>query len=326
MKNGTVRFGVVGLGMGRNHAKTIATNTERAELVAVCDLDEERVQGTAEELECEALTDYSALLGRGDIDAVFIGTPSGLHGEMAIQAARAGKHVITDKPMEITVERCEEVTREAKKAGVTFGVYFQHRFAQANRTIKRAIDEGEFGKLLVGEMRLKWFRKQEYYDGGGWRGTWAMDGGGALMNQSVHFVDLLVWFFGKPKAVTGMTDALNHKIETEDTGLAVVRFENGALATVLGTTCSVPSLGTEMAVHGQNASVLLHDDKVVRWETAEGPREHEVDPPYHPIQDFVDAVVEGRPPMVPGDEGVKSVQLITAVYESARTGRTVEIP
>jgi len=323
----SVRFGVVGLGMGRHHAKAIAS-TENAQLVAVVDKVEEKAKEVAEELEVDWYTDYRCLLDRDDVDAVMICTPSGMHGEMATQAAEAGKHVLTDKPMEITLEKADAMIEAAERAGVKLGVYFQHRFAQSNRSIKRFLDEGKLGKVFLGELRLKWFRTQEYYDLGGWRGTWAMDGGGSAMNQGVHYIDILRWFMGPVDVVYGRAVAAAHKIETEDLTVSTLVFKSGALGSIITTTSAYPTpYGTTIEIYGTEGSIITEEDNVKVWHTlSEGEIEHEADGfPTNPIEDFVDAILNDREPLVNGYEGRKSIEVVTAIYESSRLGEPVKV-
>ncbi|HHW10713.1 MAG TPA: Gfo/Idh/MocA family oxidoreductase [Firmicutes bacterium] len=255
-----------------------------------------------------------------------------------------------EKPLDIKTAKIDAALEACKKYGVKLGGIFQNRLNPASKAIKAAIDNGEVGRLYLGNIQVKWWRSQEYYDRGGWRGTWEMDGGGSLMNQSVHTIDLFQWFMGPVKSVYAKTAIYAHKIETEDAGLALVTFKNGALGTIIGTTAAYPGLDTTVQIHGENGSIYMQDGKIRVWRLR-GEREAEVeremierfsgkaagsgassDPEAiattghaGQVQDMVDAILEDRDPVVPGAEARHAVQIIEAIYESARTGREVEL-
>ncbi|MFH1708126.1 MAG: Gfo/Idh/MocA family oxidoreductase [Planctomycetota bacterium] len=231
----TVKFGVVGLGMGYVRAKLIK-DTPGAQLTAVCDLNENRACKVASELGCRAFTSYDAMLADGGIDVAYIVTPSGAHLEMAAQAAAAGKHIVTTKPMEVTVDRSRQMIDVCREHKVQFIVDFQMRYEAPLQQWKAAIDAGELGKVVFGEARCKWWRSQAYYDAGGWRGTWKMDGGGSVANQGIHLVDLLIWLLGEPTILAVRAGVFNHTIETEDLTIALLETPNGSPSTILTTT------------------------------------------------------------------------------------------
>lgn len=284
------------------------------------------------------------------VDAVIITTPSGAHRDPALIAARAGKHVVVEKPLEITGARCQDIIEACDAAGVKLCTIFPSRFGDANATLKAAVDAGKFGRLTLGETTCKWWRTQAYYDEGGWKGTQALDGGGALMNQAIHNVDLLLWMMGDATHVSGFTATLAHeRIEVEDTAVAVIRFKSGALGVIQATTSVHPGYPKTIAVHGDRGSAVIEQEDVMRWDftpaTADDARVKErfaakagasggaADPKAisheghrRQLADFVDAVQQNRVPKVDGREGKRAVDLICAVYESARTGRTVALP
>ncbi|HHY98288.1 MAG TPA: Gfo/Idh/MocA family oxidoreductase [Firmicutes bacterium] len=348
VKPDTVGYAVIGLGIGKLHAKC-ASQAENCKLVAVCDIDEARLHSVAEELGCEAYTDYKKMLERDDIDVVSVCTPSGMHADIAIDVASAGKHVFCEKPLDIKLERIDAMIRACRENGVMLGAVFQNRMAPANRKIRETVASGRLGRLITGNAQVKWYRTQEYYDAGGWRGTWAMDGGGSLMNQSIHTIDLFQWFMGPVKSVFAKTGIFAHKIETEDLGVALVTFKNGAVGTIIGTTCAYPGLDTTVQIHGENGSIYMTNNRIVTWRI-KGEREKEeeqevlsqygtgggasgsADPGgigsnlhFIQIQDMVNAIREGRRPMIMGEEGRDAVRIILAIYESARTGREIEL-
>src|SRR3954462_5794058 len=223
----TYGFGIVGCGMISSfHAKAIA-DVRGAKLVACFDTRETSAEKFAADYGCKAYTDLNAMLADPKVSIVTIATPSGAHMDPAVAAARAGKHVIVEKPLEITLNKCDRMIDACKKAGVQLGAVFPSRFHDSSVKIKKAIDGGRFGRLTLGDSYVKWFRTQQYYDSGAWRGTWALDGGGALMNQAIHSVDLLTWLMGPAVEVSAYTATLAHqRIEVEDVAVANVKFAN----------------------------------------------------------------------------------------------------
>ena len=318
-----IGFGVVGLGMGADRCRMIA-ETEGARLVAIADLDESRWSRVTDEYEVDCYHEYSELLGQDDIDVVMIMTPSGLHGDMAIEAAKAGKHVITTKPIDISLEKADRVIEACAAAKVKLAVDFESRYREDNLKIYDAIRKRKFGKLILGEARLKWYRSDDYYEG--WHGTWKLDGGGALINQTVHQIDLLQWFMGAVDRVWGQTGTMTHEIETEDLGMAMLKFKNGAMGTILGTTTYTDSLPPKIEIHGDKGAVITEGNQVSFWKVegddGEGPTPNG---PRNTIEDMVGAIHEDRPPRVDGHEGKKSLEIIKAIYKSAEIGRPVEL-
>ena len=219
-----LKMGVVGMGIGGAHGAKIH-QSDAGELVAICEADPKkltwRLETYAKEIDCHprGYRDCDEMLAKEALDGVVISTPSGTHHELAAVAARHRVHMLIDKPLDVSLEHIDAIDRAVADAGVLCGVNYQQRFMPGNAAVKRALDAGEFGRPLMIDVRMKWFRDQAYYDRGGWRGTWAMDGGGSLMNQGAHPMDLLVWFAGRPKKVRGDFAALNHAIETEDLSL-----------------------------------------------------------------------------------------------------------
>jgi len=326
-----VRFGIVGLGVGRTRAKMVL-EAEGAELVSVCDLQEEKARAFAEDAGCEWTTSLDGLLAREDIDVVGIFSSSGTHCELAIRSIGAGKHTFTTKPMDIRVEQCDAAIDAARDAGVVLAVDFGNRYLEINRQIKSALDSGKLGKILLGDVRMKWLREQSYYDGGfppGWRSRRETEGG-SIANQGVHFVDLVCWFLGPVKEVYGRSATVGHNIETEDLTIAHLTFQSGAWGLIETTTTSYPNLGTTVEICGTEGSIVWRDKGIEMFRTRE---EDEVDPadftvpegPENIIEDMVSVLAHGTAPAVTGEEGRKSVQIIEAAYESSRTGKPVAI-
>jgi UDP-N-acetyl-2-amino-2-deoxyglucuronate dehydrogenase len=346
-----IGFAIVGCGMiARFHARALAEIPD-ARLAALVSRHEANARALAEQLnlDCVLATDLNAVLARPDVQAVIITTPSGAHLDSALAAARAGKHVVVEKPLEISSERCDQIIRECERHGVKLCTIFPSRFGDANRALKEAIDAGRFGRLTLGETTCKWWRPQSYYDEGGWKGTKALDGGGALMNQAIHNVDLLLWMMGDVTHVSGFTATLAHeRIEVEDTAVACLRFANGALGVIEATTSVHPGLPKTIAVHGDRGTVVIEQDDVLRWElTPEMPADRALKERFaqktgasggssnpaaishvghaRQLADFVRAIRSNTAPLVDGREGRKAVAVIEAIYRSAATGRAVTI-
>jgi predicted dehydrogenase len=269
--------------------------------------------------------------------------------EAAVAAAQAGKHVVVEKPLEISLDRCDRIINACDRQRVQLCTIFPSRFADANQTLKRAVEAGRFGRLTLGETTCKWWRPQSYYDEGGWKGTKALDGGGAMMNQAIHNVDLLSWIMGPVAHVSAFTATLAHeRIEVEDTAVACLRFRHGALGVIQATTSIYPGLPKTIAVHGDKGSAVVEQEDVLRWdftpETAEdrdirqrfaqkvgasggSSNPAAISHEYHRRQlaDFLQAIDTGRPALVDGREGRRAVEIILAIYRAAETGRTVEL-
>lgn len=323
-----IGFAVVGLGMGRNRAQQVA-ETKGAELCVVVDLNEELARQVGAEMGCSWCARLEDALGRGDVDVVLVMTPSGLHAQIGVEALRAGKHVITTKPMDVSTKACDELIAAADAGGLLLGVDYQSRYVANNYRVAEALKQGLLGKPILGEVRFKWFRSQEYFEhGGGWRGTWAMDGGGSLANQGSHLIDLLLWFMGVPKTVYGETAIMNHDIETEDIGQAILNFESGAKGGILGTTTFPASPYFSAEVHGSEGGVLL--DAVLSGEMrvfGDGLEEKLLavpNPLTNIVEDVVSALETGTALRVDGREGRRTVALLENIYRSARAGKVVD--
>ncbi|HID95682.1 MAG TPA: Gfo/Idh/MocA family oxidoreductase [Candidatus Latescibacteria bacterium] len=325
MNEEEIGIGVIGLGMGANRCEMVC-HTQGARLVAVADINAERAERIANKHNVEWYTDYHCLLERDDVDVVYIMTPSGLHEEMSVEAAKAGKHVIVTKPIEVTLEKADRMIDECTKKGVKLAVDFEQRYVADNVKIWRAIREGKLGKLILGEVRMKWYRSQEYYEG--WHGTWELDGGGSLINQTIHWIDLLQWFMGPVETVFGHTGVFAHKIETEDLGAAILTFRNGAVGTILGTTTYHTDSPPRIEIHGDRGSISTSNNRIELWEFTDGyqPEEIPEGSPQNVVEDMVSALKEDRNPRVSGREGRKSLEIVLAIYRSARTKKVVKLP
>ena len=345
-----IGFGIIGCGMISSfHARAIC-DVRGAKTVACFDTVPAAAERLAAETGCRAYTNLDQMLADPDVEIVTIGTPSGAHMEPAVAAARAGKHVIVEKPLEITLRRCDRIIDECRKAGVLLSTIFPSRFHESSVELKRAVDEGRFGRLTVGDAFVKWYRTQQYYDSGKWRGTWELDGGGALMNQAIHSVDLLTWLMGPVAEVRADMGLLAHeRIAVEDVVMAVVRFANGARGVIEASTAIYPGYLKRIEIHGSEGSAMMEEESFVKWDfSKKKPRDAAVlkkmaektstgggaaDPKaigHHgharQFQNVVDAVRKGGQPAIDGPEGRRSVEIILAIYKSAETGRAVQLP
>jgi UDP-N-acetyl-2-amino-2-deoxyglucuronate dehydrogenase len=345
-------FAIVGCGMiARFHARALAAipGTRIAALVSRTKANGEALLEELNLTPIPIVATVEEVVKLPGVDAVIITTPSGAHLEPAAVAAAAGKHVVVEKPLEITEARCDRIIEACDQHKVKLCTIFPSRFAESSATLKNAVEENRFGRLTLGETTCKWWRTQAYYDDGGWKGTQALDGGGALMNQAIHSVDLLLWMMGDAASVVGFTATLAHeRIEVEDTAVAAIRFKNGALGVIQATTSVHPGYPKTIAIHGDKGSAVIEQEDVLRWDfTPALPSDDEVkarfaakvgasggaaDPKAisfeghrRQLADFVEAIAENRAPAVDGREGRKAVALIRAIYESNRTGRVVEL-
>ena len=344
-------FAIVGCGMiARFHARALqdVPGTRLAALVSRNQANAQKVMDSVS-ASCDVYPDVQPVLARKDVDVVIVTTPSGAHMEPAVAAAQAGKHVVVEKPLEVTLERCDRIIDACDKNRVKLCTIFPSRFGDANQALKSAVQAGRFGRLTLGETTCKWWRPQSYFDEGGWKGTKPLDGGGALMNQAIHNVDLLSWMMGPVSHIMGLTATLAHeRIEVEDTAVACLRFKNGALGVIQATTSVYPGLPKTIAIHGDKGSAVIEQDDLVRWElTPETDEDKHIRERFaqktgasggssnpaaishvghaRQLADFVQAIETGRPPLVDGREGRRAVEIVLAIYRSAASGRVVEL-
>ncbi len=345
-----LKFGIIGCGaIGRCHANVI-TSIDFLELTAVCDTNPIAAAGFAAEFNCKDYTDTDAFLA-ADMDAIAICLPPALHCEIVLKAAAAGKHILCEKPLAIEIDDAKQMIACCKQHHVSLGVIFQHRYDEAAIAIMQSIARGDIGRILWASTHCILYRAEEYYTATKWH---ADAGSGALLNQSIHYIDLLLAMMGKAVSVNGKClNRLNfanisHAADgsdvpgTEDVGLAIVGFEDGAHAVIEGTTTSYPGLYTELSIYGENGTFIIRNDKLFAYELKSGPREEfdrlldpsaiytrfrdaSVDTASHRAQylDFCDAIFSGKEPAVNGTEALKSLELIHAIYSSSRSGETV---
>jgi len=326
-----VRFAIMGLGRGRGAAKQVAA-ADGATLACVCDLQEDKAKEQAEEYGCDWTTDYKEMFARDDIDVIGVYTPSGTHCDYAIEAIQAGKHAFVTKPMDILVEKCNAAIQAAKDAGKILAVDFGNRYSKENQQLKAAIDQGVIGQIFLGDVKMKWWREQSYYNGGfpaGWRSRKETEGG-SMANQGVHFVDLIYWLLGPVKEVYGRSATMTHDIETEDITIAQLTFQSGAWGLITTTTSSYPNLGTVVEISGTKGTVRWNQrggvEVITKEEESVDLSRFEVpDAPADIAEDMVSAITKGTPPVVSGEEGRKSVEIFCAAYASAQSGSPVAI-
>jgi len=343
---GKLGFGFIGAGaIAHFHARAVA-ESRGGRGIGVAS----RSRGTAQKFAAEhglgfATDNVQELLRQPGLDAVCITTPSALHLEPALAAIRAGKHLMIEKPLDSTVEGTDHILREAEKNGVRVGSIFQARFGDPARRVKAAIDAGRFGRLVLASCYVKWNRTTEYYTG--WKGRLSEDGGGVIINQAIHGVDLLQWFAGMPVEVFAWSTQRVHKIESEDTCVAALKFASGAFGAIEGTTATWPGWSRRIEICGEHGAVSLEDDHIARWDFARSEPEDEavrnaprdaalgsgagsaggisIAGHLFQIRDFVEAVRQRRAPAIDGREGRKAVALVHAIYESAKRGTMVAV-
>jgi len=340
----TLGIGIVGAGViGNVHAGALE-DVDGTRVVAVAEPREDAGRELARRTGATWYPTYEELLDNPDVDLVILATPSGLHSEQAVLAARAGKHIVTEKPMAITPEGLDRMIEAVEASDIEMAVIFQNRLSADVVKVKRAVEAGMIGKPIIGNAFVHWHRTQDYYNAnGGWRGTWAMDGGGALMNQSIHTIDLVQWIMGGVSAVSANTATLTHDIETEDTASASVTFRSGAIGSIQGTTSAGKDWPVRVEIVGTGGRAVLEGGSLTAWEgdselTDEilTPTDREFVAGWTPDEPFggahrrqlkliVKSLRDGETPPVPGREARKAVDVILAIYESARTGGRVAV-
>jgi len=350
MSNKKLGFGIVGCGVIAPWHISGIEAARGAKLIAVCDDEEKKAKKLGQGKKVDYYTSLNKMLKRPDLDVVSLCTPSSLHPAQAVAAARAGKHIITEKPMAISLKQADRMIKVAKEKKVKLACIFQRRVTEPFLSIKKALEKQPLGKLLLGDCYLKYYRSQAYYDSAGWRGTWEFDGGGALMNQGIHMIDLLQWYMGPVDTIYGYAETLARKIEVEDTCVAVLKFKNGAIGVIEGTTSVFPpDIPHRIEIHGEKGSILIGGEGIERWITG-GPDGKPIDKLKSKketkktkqaitsptsiatlghqiqVQDMVKAIKENREPIVSGEEGKKSLEIILGIYKSSKSGKPVKLP
>jgi UDP-N-acetyl-2-amino-2-deoxyglucuronate dehydrogenase len=349
METKKIGFAIIGTGaIAGIHATAIAA-IENAQLIGVYNRSKSKAQAFADEYDCAAYDSIDDLFQSPNLTIVCICTPSGAHLEPALQSIAAGKHCLIEKPLEVTLEKSDQIIAAAKANNVTVAVVYPSRFYDVSRELKNAIDNQRFGNMVLGSAYVKWSRTEAYYQSADWRGTWALDGGGALMNQAIHSVDMLQWCMGPIVSVQAFTTNARHKnIEVEDTAIAVLKFANGALGTIECSTATYPGVLRRMEIMGTAGTVVLEDNDVVKWQfeheqaddatiisnfspngTAKGGASDPLSINYlghqRQMEDLIQAIETGQKPLIDAEEGRRSVAIVLAIYESARTGKLIQL-
>ncbi len=337
-----IKFAIVGTGsIAPIHVQAISS-IEDAEVVAIVGNSAAKAQELADKYNCDWYNGYQEMLKRTDINAVAICTPNGLHAELGLQAALAGKHVIIEKPIDISLEKADVLINTCQAQGVKLGVIFQRRYSQGVMELKKLLDQGKLGKLIFGGCYIKLYRSQAYYDSGIWRGTWAMDGGGVLMNQGIHYIDMLQFLAGSVAEVTGHCGTFGHTgLEVEDTASASIKFQSGALGVIEGTTCAYPGLVSRVDIYGTEGSAVIENDVLTfvqlqsgyEYRAGSSTDNAGVSSPdiscechQRQYQEIVTAIRQNRQLSIDGVEGRKALEIILAIYKSAYTDSRVALP
>lgn len=344
-----IRFGIVGCGaIYSTHADALQ-NIDGASLAGFYDVVPDRASAAATKYDVPAFGSLAALCSA--VDAVIVCVPSGYHADVALACAGMGRHVLVEKPIDTTLEKALAMVEGCRAAGVKLGVISQHRFARQIQRLRQAAQSGELGHLLAGDASVKWYRTQQYYDSGDWRGTWELDGGGCLMNQGVHTIDMISWVMGGVRAVRAVCRTAAHEIEVEDQANVLVEYVNGAIGVIQGSTCTYPGFAERLEVSGEHGAVVIEGDRTKIWRvdperaklgkygdgvmgqptpslhlagaaewTEEDPtavwgEQHRLQ-----IEDFAGAIQENRDPFITGEMALEPLKTILAIYESSRQG------
>ena len=339
----TVGFGIIGAGMiAEMHARSMA-DLKNAKLIGFYDKNFAAAQKRAEEFGVKAYENFDEFLADPQIRAVTIATPSGMHGSVAIPAARAGKHILCEKPLEITLEKCDEIIRVCDENNVLLSPVFQSRFSKPVQLVRKALQAGRFGRMVLASAQMRWYRSASYYSGSNWRGTWDLDGGGALMNQAIHMIDLLLYINGAPEEVFSFSGTLTHSIEVEDNLCAAVKYRNGSFGTIEVSTSCAPGFPRRLEFSGSCGTVAIEEDKIMRWDFVNPVPEDEIirkelfgqadakggSAPMNishelhafQISNLANAILYGEHLLLDGYEGRRAIELNCGIYESARTGK-----
>lgn len=336
-----LNFGVIGLGNVAAHHIGAIKALPDCELIAITTRNDEKRNNAASQYGVQTFADFEQMMKLPELDIVCICTPSGSHLDPCLAAARAGKHVICEKPLEISIKRALLMIDTCRKNKVKLACIFQNRYAPDYRHVCKLVQEGRLGRLVLGNAYVKWYRDAVYYEAADWRGTLDEDGGAALINQSIHTIDLLLNVMGPVKSVSGRVRTLTHDIEGEDIGTAMLEFNSGALGTIEGSTTILAGFPERLEIHGDAGSVILEAGKIVSLKTSKGntveagndatdsgasnPMAINLDLHIAQFKDIADAICNQREPEINGEEGLKALQLVLTIYASSRTGHEIEL-
>ena len=340
MEQKQLGFAIVGTGVIAPYHCQALQSIDRARVVLVCDSKLEKAQKFAAERQIQATDRLENVLDHPEIDVVHVTVPSGLHADIGIQAARAGKHVIVEKPIDVTLEKADNLIEACDKAGVTLSVISQNRFLDPVLKMTELVQGGKLGTLLQGDAYIKWYRSQEYYDSGDWRGTRALDGGGAFMNQGIHFIDLLLSVMGPVRWLYAKSRTAAHRIEVEDIGAVLIEFTSGALGVIQASTCFYPGLPAQLDIHGTEGTIRIEGERLALGHLqgadpfsdgkksiggAADPAAIDATPFIRQFTDVIDAIQNKREPIVSGRVARRPLELILKIYESAATGKPIKV-
>ena len=337
-----VGFAIAGSGMVADVQATALQEIEEARLIGVWSYTPGKTKKFADQYHIKGYQSYEDLLRDHDVQGVIVCLPSGYHAEYGVKAAASGKHVIVEKPIDISIHKARSLIEECRKNQVKLSVIFQYRFTPAARKIREAIDQGLLGKLILGDAHVKWYRSPEYYLSNPWRGSKAIDGGGALMMQAIHTIDLLQWFMGGVKSVMGTVKTFIHKIDSEDLGVAAVEYVNGAVGVIEGSTAIQPSFKERIEIHGEKGSIILEGGSIKEWKVEDCNEADYVDAQKvvygsssspaishvnhkAQLQNIIHAIRNNQEPLVNGEEGLKSLQIVLGIYRSSENGQRIEL-
>jgi UDP-N-acetyl-2-amino-2-deoxyglucuronate dehydrogenase len=337
----TVHIGLIGGGnISETHARAARAIAD-VEIAAIFGTNAQKVDRLCREYGGKPFSNFAEFLAHRPMQLVAIGSPSGLHAEQGIAAARHGLHVLTEKPIDISLERADALIAETRRAQVQLGVFFQDRCKPDILSVKNTVDAGVLGRPILADARVKWYRPPEYYSNSRWRGTWALDGGGALINQAVHTLDLMLWIFGEVQAVQAVCKTALHAVEAEDTLIATLEFANGALGVLQAATSVFPGYPRRLELTGSEGTVIIEQDRLLAADLKNPPRdllkssEADKNPSsFSPVvsdarghqavlEDFLRALRTNTKPRCDGQEGRRSLALVQAIYEACRTGARV---
>src|SRR5690606_24940342 len=340
MEKKKLGFGIIGTGAIASHHANAIKAYEGSELVAVCSSSEARAQQAKEKFGVKAYHDWTEFLKNDAIDVVCICTESGSHMEPGIAAAKAGKHVLLEKPIEVSLDRADQLIAACEAAKVKLGVIFQNRFKTGYLKVREALEKGAFGKLIMGTAAINWYRDPSYYQTSDWKGTIKGDGGAALINQGIHTIDLLLDIMGDVESVYGQVKTVVHQIEGEDLGLAILNFKSGAMGNITGGTSLYPGYPERLEIYGEKGSVIMEAGKITAWNMngeespgdvgtqtegsgASDPMAIDFNLHLAQIQDMVESIWENRDPLVTGVTGRKSLEVILGIYQSSKEGKAI---
>lgn len=336
-----IHFGIVGCGVISKFHFLAIERIEDARLAGVFDVDSKSAEGRAAEWGCKAYGSYEEMLKDPLIDAVCICTPSGLHARTAMQALEAGKHVLVEKPVSLKLSDCDDMIKLSDKMGLKVGVISQLRFSPAVKLVKKAAADGILGRITRADLYMKYYRPQEYYDSGVWRGTVSLDGGGALMNQGIHGVDLIQYLMGNIKSIYAESKTRARDIEVEDTLSAVVEFQNGAVGVIEASTADYPGFPRKIEINGEYGTIILEEDRIVRWtvkgnkgfeeyenkleeiKSCSDPESISAEGHLAQMKDFISGIREDTELLVDAREGRKAVRTILAAYQSSEEKKRI---